>query len=147
MATGGVGPDEAGQGGAVVMKKMVPVQSARPQPAASGAMAHQGEEQTDFCGFLIRFSSSLLFCANQTTESVAVAGDKGAAATPEQRAPPAVREDRRQPTAYNAPAPRHQPPPAEEEDDANDYDSDEASEWPMLISFCVQFHIFPTRYS
>lgn len=45
MATGGVGPDEAGQGGAVAMKKMVPVQSARPQPAASGAAALQGEKQ------------------------------------------------------------------------------------------------------
>ncbi|XP_013867528.1 rabphilin-3A isoform X1 [Austrofundulus limnaeus] len=44
MATGGVGPDEAGQGGVVTMKKMVPVQSARPQPAALGAAAHQGDK-------------------------------------------------------------------------------------------------------
>lgn len=43
MATGGVGPEEAGQGSPVVMKKMVPVQSSRPQPAASTTLAQQGE--------------------------------------------------------------------------------------------------------
>uniref|UniRef100_A0A3B4XAS4 RabBD domain-containing protein n=1 Tax=Seriola lalandi dorsalis TaxID=1841481 RepID=A0A3B4XAS4_SERLL len=43
MATGGAGPQEAGQGSPVVMKKMVPVQSSRPQPAAT--MAQQGERQ------------------------------------------------------------------------------------------------------
>lgn len=42
MASGGVGPEEAGQGSPVVMKKMVPVQSSRPQSAAS-ATAHQGD--------------------------------------------------------------------------------------------------------
>ncbi|XP_055367526.1 rabphilin-3A-like isoform X2 [Betta splendens] len=36
MATGGAGPEEAGQGSPVVMKKMVPVQSSRPQPAQQG---------------------------------------------------------------------------------------------------------------
>ncbi|KAE8292367.1 Rabphilin-3A Exophilin-1 [Larimichthys crocea] len=65
MATGGVGPEEAGQGSPVVMKKMVPVQSSRPQPAASATLAQQGS----------------------------VAGDGGAystgAAPPEQRVPPA----------------------------------------------------------
>uniref|UniRef100_A0A3Q2ZQM7 RabBD domain-containing protein n=1 Tax=Kryptolebias marmoratus TaxID=37003 RepID=A0A3Q2ZQM7_KRYMA len=44
MATGGVGPEEAGQGGAVAMKKMVPVQSSRQQPAASAPVAQQGED-------------------------------------------------------------------------------------------------------
>lgn len=42
MATGGAGPEEVGQGSPVVMKKMVPVQSSRPQPAG---MAQQGETQ------------------------------------------------------------------------------------------------------
>uniref|UniRef100_A0A8C6PM38 Rabphilin 3A homolog n=1 Tax=Nothobranchius furzeri TaxID=105023 RepID=A0A8C6PM38_NOTFU len=60
-----------------------------------------------------------------------VGGDKGAyasgAAPPEQRAPPAVKEDRRQPAPYSVPPPRQQPPPAEDEDEANDYDSDEAT--------------------
>lgn len=70
MATGGVGPEEAGQG-AVVMKKMVPVQS-RQQPAASAAMAQQGEKQHKhiFLGFVRKvlintsiFSSSSSFYA------------------------------------------------------------------------------------
>ncbi|TNN86403.1 Rabphilin-3A [Liparis tanakae] len=103
MATGGAGPEEAGQGSPVAMKKMIPVQSSRPQPAASASMAQQGP----------------------------VAGDGGAyssgAVPPEQRAPPAAREDRRQPAAYGAPPARQQPPPAEEEEEANDYDSDEAT--------------------
>lgn len=47
MATGGAGPEEAGQGSPVVMKKMVPVQSSRPQPAASATMAQQGEKQLE----------------------------------------------------------------------------------------------------
>ncbi|CAI5650826.1 unnamed protein product [Oreochromis niloticus] len=103
MASGGAGPEEAGQGSPVVMKKMVPVQSTRPQPCASTNMTQQGS----------------------------MVGDGGAyssgAVPPEQRAPPAVREDRRQPTAYGAPPARQQPPPAEEEEEANDYDSDEAT--------------------
>ncbi|XP_047448102.1 rabphilin-3A-like isoform X2 [Mugil cephalus] len=101
MATGGAGPEEAGQGSPVVMKKMVPVQSSRPQPAASATMAQQGP----------------------------VAGDgfSSGAVAPEQRAPPAAREDRRQPAAYSAPPARQQPPPAEDEEEANDYDSDEAT--------------------
>ncbi|XP_037634622.1 rabphilin-3A-like isoform X2 [Sebastes umbrosus] len=103
MAAGGAGPEEAGQGSPVVMKKMVPVQSSRPQPAASAPMAQQGP----------------------------VAGDGGVyssgAVPPEQRAPPAAREERRQPAAYGAPPARQQPPPAEEEEEANDYDSDEAT--------------------
>ncbi|XP_072244358.1 rabphilin-3A-like [Leuresthes tenuis] len=98
MAAGGAGPEEAGQGSPVVMKKMVPVQSSRPQPAASTAMAQHGDGA---------YSSG--------------------AAPPEQKAPPAVREERRQPVAYNTPPPRQQPPPAEEEEEANDYDSDEAT--------------------
>ncbi|XP_034452783.1 rabphilin-3A-like [Hippoglossus hippoglossus] len=102
-ATGGAGPQEAGQGGPVVMKKMVPVQSSRPQPASSLAMAQQGQ----------------------------VAGDGGAfssaAAPPEQRAPPGVREERRQPATYGSAPVRQQAPPAEEEEEANDYDSDEAT--------------------
>ncbi|XP_031161777.1 rabphilin-3A [Sander lucioperca] len=100
IATGGAGPEEAGPGSPVVMKKTVPVQSSRPQPAA----AQQGP----------------------------VAGDGAAyssgAVPPEQRAPLAAREDRKQPVAYSAPPPaRQQPPPAEEEEEANDYDSDEAT--------------------
>ncbi|XP_054906600.1 rabphilin-3A-like isoform X1 [Poeciliopsis prolifica] len=98
MAAGGTGPEEAGQGSPVVMKKMVPVHSSRAQPAASAAMSQQGP----------------------------VAGDVGAYAS-EQRAPPAVREDRRQPAAYSAAPPRQQPPPADDEEEANDYDSDEAT--------------------
>uniref|UniRef100_A0A1A7X3C4 Rabphilin 3A homolog n=1 Tax=Iconisemion striatum TaxID=60296 RepID=A0A1A7X3C4_9TELE len=100
MATGGAGPEEAGQGGAVVMKKMVPVQSSRPQPAASAAMAQQGGDKGAYAS---------------------------SAAPPEQRAPPAVKEDRRQPAAYSIPPPRQQPPPAEDDDEVNDYDSDEAT--------------------
>lgn len=102
MATGGGRPEEVGQGSPVVMKKMVPVQSSRPQSAASAAVAQHGP----------------------------AAGDGGAyssvSAPPEQRAPPAVREERK-PAAYNTPPPRQQPPPAEEEEEANDYDSDEAT--------------------
>ncbi|XP_028269965.1 rabphilin-3A [Parambassis ranga] len=102
MATGGAGPDEAGQGSPVVMKKMVPVQSSRPQPAIS-TMAQQGS----------------------------VAGDGGVYSSggvpPEQRPPPAVREERRQPTAHSALSARQQHPPPEEEEEANDYDSDEAT--------------------
>lgn len=45
MATGGAGPAEAGQGSPVVMKKMVPVQSSRPQPTGTATMAQQGETQ------------------------------------------------------------------------------------------------------
>ncbi|XP_048092612.1 rabphilin-3A-like [Alosa alosa] len=46
----------------------------------------------------------------------------------EQTAPPAVREERRQPAAFNPP-PARQPQPRQEEadDDANDYDSDEGT--------------------
>ncbi|KAM3611801.1 uncharacterized protein V6R79_024391 [Siganus canaliculatus] len=47
MATGGAGPEEGGQGSPVVMKKMVPVQSSRPQPAASAMMAQQGPAAVD----------------------------------------------------------------------------------------------------
>ncbi|KAG7243850.1 hypothetical protein INR49_006004 [Caranx melampygus] len=97
MATGGAGPQE---GSPVVMKKMVPVQSSRPQPAASVAMAQQGPDGGAY---------------------------SSGAAPPEQRAPPAMREDRRQPAAHGAVPARQQPPPAEEEEEANDYDSDEAT--------------------
>ncbi|KAM6930231.1 rabphilin-3A-like [Xenentodon cancila] len=99
MASGGAGPEEAGQGSPVVMKKMVPVQSSRPQPAVTGTMAQQGDGGP--------YSSSV--------------------APPEQRAPPAMREERRQPTAYSTPPSRQQSTPAEEEEEANDYDSDEAT--------------------
>ncbi|XP_029916996.1 rabphilin-3A-like [Myripristis murdjan] len=106
MATGGVGPgytDGAAQGGPVVMKKAVTVQSSRPQPAASATMAQQGPGATDGGAY------------------------SSGAAPPEQRAPPAVREERRQPAGYQAPPARQQPPPPEEEEEANDYDSDEAT--------------------
>nr|XP_057926334.1 rabphilin-3A-like isoform X2 [Doryrhamphus excisus] len=99
MATGGAGPEEAGQGSPVVMKRMVPVQSARPQPSVT--------------------PSSQVGQDGGTYSSGAI--------PPEQRAPSAVREERRQPAAYSAPPARHQPPPAEEEEEANDYDSDEAT--------------------
>ncbi|AWP06802.1 putative rabphilin-3A-like [Scophthalmus maximus] len=98
MATGGAGPQEAGQGSPVVMKKMVPVQSSRPQP-----VAQQGPVAGDGGAFSTH------------------------AAPPDQRAPPAAREERRQPAAYGSAAVRQQPPPAEEEEEANDYDSDEAT--------------------
>uniref|UniRef100_A0A7N6AB17 Rabphilin 3A homolog (mouse), b n=1 Tax=Anabas testudineus TaxID=64144 RepID=A0A7N6AB17_ANATE len=99
MATGGAGPEEAGQGSPVVMKKMVPVQSSRMQSAASATMAQQGDGGAYTSG----------------------------AVPPEQRPSPAVREDRRQPAAYGALPVRQQPPPADEEEEANDYDSDEAT--------------------
>lgn len=54
-----------------------------------------------------------------------MAGDEGVYTS---GAVPAVREDRRQPAAYGALPVRQQPPPADEEEEANDYDSDEASE-------------------
>lgn len=97
MATGGAGAEEAGQSSPVVMKKMVPVHSSRPQPASSAAPVQQGS----------------------------VAGEAGLYSS-EQRAPPAAREERRQPASYSAPPVRQQPPP-EEEEEANDYDSDEAT--------------------
>ncbi|XP_029999742.1 rabphilin-3A-like isoform X2 [Sphaeramia orbicularis] len=99
MATGGAGPDDVGQSSPMVMKKMVPVQSSRPQPAAAASLTQQGDGSS--------YSSG--------------------AVPSEHRAPPAVREERRQPAAYNAPPVRQQPPPAEEEEEANDYDSDEAT--------------------
>ncbi|XP_037337539.2 rabphilin-3A-like [Pungitius pungitius] len=103
MATGGAGPEEAGQGSPVVIKKMIPTQSSRTPSAASATVGQQGP----------------------------AAGDGGAyssgAVPPEQRMPPAAREDRRQPAAHGAPPARQQPPPAEEEEEANDYDSDEAT--------------------
>lgn len=144
MATGGAGPEEAGQGSPVVMKKMVPVQSSRPQPAASTNMTQQGENKTkSFAhGFIERTTpSGVISCRLRQLNVVvgSVTGDGGAyssgAVPPEQRAPPAVREDRRQPTAYNAPPARQQPPPAEEEEEANDYDSDEASEYTICSPF------------
>ncbi|KAM9810232.1 LOW QUALITY PROTEIN: rabphilin-3A-like [Neosynchiropus ocellatus] len=114
MASGGAGPEEAGQGSPVVMKKMVPVHSSR-LPPTGGSMAQQGEAyHTPKC---------------DGDEEVPVVAGLGAgdgasyASAAEQRAPPA---DRRQ-TAYSAPAARQPPPPAEEDDDANDYDSDEAT--------------------
>lgn len=71
-----------------------------------------------------------------------MAGDGGAytsgAVPPEQRPPPAVREDRRQPAAYGALPVRQQPPPADEEEEANDYDSDEASEYTICSSHTVR---------
>ncbi|XP_076010386.1 rabphilin-3A-like [Genypterus blacodes] len=101
MATGGAGPgyaEEAGQGSPVMMKRVLPVQSSRPQPA-SASMGQQGP----------------------------VGADGGAYPPPEQRVPPAVREERRQPASYGVPPARQQPPPAEEDEEANDYDSDEAT--------------------
>ncbi|KAM4617113.1 rabphilin-3A-like [Polymixia lowei] len=106
MATGGAGPgyaEGAAQGSPAVMKKAVPVQSSRPQPATSATMGQQGP-------------------------MVANGGSYSVNAVPsEQRAPPAVREEKRQPAAYSAPPARQQPPPAEDEEEANDYDSDEAT--------------------
>ncbi|XP_049618207.1 rabphilin-3A isoform X1 [Syngnathus scovelli] len=103
MATGSAGPEEAEQGSPVVMKRMVPVQSSRPQPVVTPSVAPQGQVGRE-------------------------GGAYSSGAVPsEQRAPPAVREDRRQPAAYTAPPARHQPPPAAEEEEANDYDSDEAT--------------------
>ncbi|XP_071377215.1 rabphilin-3A-like [Centroberyx affinis] len=47
MATGGASPGYTDQGGPVVMKKAVTVQSSRPQPAASATMAQQGSMAAD----------------------------------------------------------------------------------------------------
>uniref|UniRef100_A0A3B4B9P7 Rabphilin 3A homolog (mouse), b n=1 Tax=Periophthalmus magnuspinnatus TaxID=409849 RepID=A0A3B4B9P7_9GOBI len=47
MATGGAGAEEAGQSSPVVMKKMVPVHSSRPQPGGSAATAQQGEKSLE----------------------------------------------------------------------------------------------------
>ncbi|KAM9392579.1 rabphilin-3A-like isoform 1-T2 [Pholidichthys leucotaenia] len=103
MVSGGTGPEQSGQGSPVVMKKLVPVQSSRPQPTTCTIMAQQGS----------------------------MVGDGGVyssgAVSTEQRAPPGVIEERRQPAPYSAPPARQQPPPAEEDEDANDYDSDEAT--------------------
>lgn len=161
MATGGVGPgytDGAAQGGPVVMKKAVTVQSSRPQPAASATMAQQGEDlqhliirnplqclfaQGSLQAYTKYCNSRCVFLCSLRGLCVVVgpgATDGGAyssgAAPPEQRAPPAVREERRQPAAYQVPPARQQPPPPEEEEEANDYDSDEASEFTIcsLIS-------------
>ncbi|XP_061624553.1 rabphilin-3A-like isoform X2 [Phyllopteryx taeniolatus] len=102
-ATGSAGPEEAEQGSPVVMKRTVPVQSSRPQPVVTPSMAPQGQVGRD-------------------------GGAYTSGAIPsEQRAPPAIREDRRQPAASSAPPARHQPPPAGDEEEANDYDSDEAT--------------------
>ncbi|XP_061762739.1 rabphilin-3A-like isoform X1 [Nerophis ophidion] len=103
MTTGTAGPEEAGQASPVAMKRMVPVQSTRPQPSVTPSVAPQGTVGRD-------------------------GGAYSSGAIPsEQRAPPAVGQERRQPAAYSAPPPRHQPPPPEEEEDVNDYDSDEAT--------------------
>uniref|UniRef100_A0A3P8VNP0 RabBD domain-containing protein n=1 Tax=Cynoglossus semilaevis TaxID=244447 RepID=A0A3P8VNP0_CYNSE len=69
----------------------------------------------------------------QVLPAGSMAGDGGsfssAAASVEQRAPPAVREERRQPAARgNTVLVQQQPLSAEEDEEANDYDSDEASE-------------------
>ncbi|XP_051924703.1 rabphilin-3A-like isoform X1 [Hippocampus zosterae] len=103
MATGSAGPEEAEQGSPVVMKRMVPVQSSRPLPVVTPSMAPQGQ---------VGREGGAYYCG---------------AVSSEQRAPSAVREDRRQPAAYSAPPARHQPPPAAEEEEVNDYDSDEAT--------------------
>lgn len=55
MATGGAGPEEAGQGSPVVMKKMVPVQSSRSSPAASATLAQQGERQLGLHPYLTKY--------------------------------------------------------------------------------------------
>ncbi|XP_061842200.1 rabphilin-3A-like isoform X2 [Nerophis lumbriciformis] len=103
MTTGSAGPEEAGQASPVAMKRMVPVQSTRPQPSVTPSVAPQGTMGRD-------------------------GGAYSSGAIPsEQRAPPAVGQERRQPAAYSAPPARHQPPPPEEEEDVNDYDSDEAT--------------------
>lgn len=51
-----------------------------------------------------------------------------AAAPRGQMAPVAVREEKKQTAAHSASPARQQAPPPEEDENANDYDSDEASE-------------------
>lgn len=64
MATGGAGPEEAGQGSPVMMKKMVPVQSSRPQPAVTGNVALQGEEHLDHDPLLTSLNKvQVILCA------------------------------------------------------------------------------------
>ncbi|XP_064824277.1 rabphilin-3A-like [Oncorhynchus masou masou] len=102
MATGGTGHgyNEGGaQNSPVALQKAVPVQSSRPPPAAS---AQQAPLETEGGGY-------------------STSGDPV-----DERVPPAVREERRQPTTYNPVPARQQAPPPEEED-ANSYDSDEAT--------------------
>uniref|UniRef100_A0A8C8JJ88 Rabphilin-3A n=1 Tax=Oncorhynchus tshawytscha TaxID=74940 RepID=A0A8C8JJ88_ONCTS len=117
MATGGTGHgyNEGGaQNSPVALQKAVPVQSSRPPPAASAQQGmakmdphHQASPDTD----------------THLTEG---GGYSTSGAPVEERVPPAVREERRQPTTYNPVPARQQAPPPEEED-ANSYDSDEAT--------------------
>ncbi|XP_036382625.1 rabphilin-3A-like isoform X1 [Megalops cyprinoides] len=94
------------QGGSVVMKRAVPLQSSRPPTAATVATAAPTAKQA----------------APEVDSSYSTMPQR------EERVPPPVREERRQPAAYNPPPTRHQaPPPEEDEEDANSYDSDEAT--------------------
>ncbi|XP_077600279.1 rabphilin-3A-like isoform X2 [Stigmatopora nigra] len=102
-ATGHASLDEGDQGSPMVMKRMVPVQSSRPQPVVAPSMTPQGQPGREGAAY------------------------SSGAVPPEPRAPPAIQEDRRQPAVYSAPPARHQAPPAAEEEEANDYDSDEAT--------------------
>ncbi|KAJ8286269.1 hypothetical protein GJAV_G00036480 [Gymnothorax javanicus] len=93
--------DGEAQPSPVVMKRAVPLQSPRP-PAALPTAAQQAQPEME------RGYPSM--------------------AQREERAPPAVREERRQPVAFNPPPARHQPqPPEDDDEDANSYDSDEAT--------------------
>ncbi|XP_077456284.1 rabphilin-3A-like isoform X2 [Stigmatopora argus] len=102
-ATGHACLEEGEQGSPMVMKRMVPVQSSRPQPVVTPSMTPQGQPGREGAAY------------------------SSGAVPSEPRAPPAIQEDRRQPAAYSAPPARHQAPPAAEEEEANDYDSDEAT--------------------
>ncbi|XP_072520627.1 rabphilin-3A [Salminus brasiliensis] len=66
----------------------------------------------------------------QSTATAVQEVERGACLTVgfQEKAPSVEREERRQPASYNLPPARHQaPPPEEDEDEANSYDSDETT--------------------
>ncbi|XP_018604004.2 rabphilin-3A isoform X2 [Scleropages formosus] len=86
-----------------VVKRSDPVQSSRPPPVAAAPVTHQAP-------------------------SSEVDSNYFTPAQREERAPPAVLEERKQPISYNPQPARHQPlPPDKEEEENNSYDSDEAT--------------------
>ncbi|XP_066513088.1 LOW QUALITY PROTEIN: rabphilin-3A-like [Hoplias malabaricus] len=96
----GAGYSEAD--GPVVMKKAVTVHSSRPPPSSSSPKPQQTLQEAERGPYM---SSGF-----------------------QDRVPPAEREERKQPMSYNLPPARHPaPPPEEDEDEANSYDSDEAT--------------------
>uniref|UniRef100_A0A674CQK1 Rabphilin-3A n=1 Tax=Salmo trutta TaxID=8032 RepID=A0A674CQK1_SALTR len=102
----------------------------QPQPQAQ-ARGNQARQSCGSCFRLIAF----LACESGKVDTDLVSplemeggGYSTITAPAEDRVTPAVREEKRQPAAYNPPPARQQaPPPEEEEEDANSCDSDEAT--------------------